>query len=59
MFDYLVNHAIKNAWCTPGQDKQAIVRLAKITPFDGVWNYFTSLWRQIALPVKTTKFHVY
>lgn len=57
--DYLLQHAYRNVWCTPDQDRQGILELAKITPQNGVFSYFTYQWRTIALPVKRKRFHVY
>lgn len=59
--DYLLNHAYRNVWCTPEQDKQAIIQPARITPANGVWTYFTYQWRKIQLPVtgNDARFHIY
>jgi hypothetical protein len=59
--DFLLNHAYRNVWCTPEQDKQAILQLARITPQNGVWTYFNYQWRKIQLPVtgNAARFHVY
>jgi hypothetical protein len=59
MFDFLLNHAIKNVWCTPGQDKQSIVKPARLTPMWGVMNRCTVMWRTLTLPVLNKRFHVY
>ena len=59
MFDYLINHAIRNVWCTPNQDKQMIVQPAKLTPYGGVWNTVKILWRTEVLPEQNVRFHVY
>jgi hypothetical protein len=37
MEDYLVNHALKNVWCTPDQDNQVIIKPSRITPINGAW----------------------
>lgn len=59
--DYLLNHAYRNVWCTPEQDKQAIIQPARVTPPNGVWNYFNYQWRKIMLPTTGTdaRFHIY
>lgn len=59
--DYLLGHAYHHVWCTPEQDKQAIIRPARITPINGVWTSFSYQWRRIKLPVRgaDTRFHVY
>ena len=59
MYDYLVDHALKNVWCTPDQDLQAVVQPARLTPVLGAFNKVQILWRQHALPVANTRFHVY
>lgn len=59
MYDYLVDHAIKNVWCTPDQDLQAIVKPARLTPINGTWNTVRVLWRNYDLPVRGPRFHVY
>lgn len=58
-FDYLVNHALKNVWCTPNQDMQSIVKPQRLTPYAGVLNFVTVLWRKHALPVSNAYFHIY
>lgn len=59
MFDYFVDHALKNVWCTPNQDMQSIVKPRRLTPFGGAWNSVQVLWRTHQLPVKGVRFHVY
>lgn len=59
--DFLLAHAYANVWCTPEQDKQAIIRPARVTPENGVWTYFSYQWRKIQLPVtgSDARFHIY
>ena len=59
--DYLLGHAYQNVWCTPEQDKQAIIQPARITPENGVWTSFNYQWRKIMLPVTgpDARFHIY
>jgi len=59
MRDFLVDHAIKNVWCTPDQDRQLIIEPAKISPFDGVLNTANILNRRINLPLRNVRFHIY
>lgn len=59
MADFLIDHAIKNVWCAPRQDLQAIVQPAKITPTGGVWNTVKILTRVHELPEKKVRFHVF
>lgn len=58
-FDYLIDHALKNVWCTPNQDMQSIIKPARLTPINGVWNTVDVLWRRHKLPVQGKRFHVY
>lgn len=59
MSDFLVNHAIKNVWCTPNQDNQLIVKPARLTPNNGVWNTYTFLWTTVEMPELNERFHLY
>lgn len=59
MTDFLVQQAIQNIWCTPTQDQQQIIKLAKITRFGGVYSKVQVIWRQYSLPLPGTLFHVY
>lgn len=58
-YDYLVDHALTNVWCTPDQDMQAVVKPARLTPSLGVFNKVDVLWRSHQLPVLKARFHVY
>jgi hypothetical protein len=55
----LQRHAYENVWCTPSQDKQMILQLARLTPDRGVWVTVTIQWRRYALPDKLSRFHIY
>ena len=59
MFDYLVDHALKNVWCTPDQDLQMILQPARITPINGSENYVKVAMESINLPTKRERYHVY
>lgn len=59
MFDYLVDHALKNVWCTPDQDTQMILQPARITPINGSENYVKVAMESINLPTKRERYHVY
>lgn len=59
MFDFLIDHASKNVWCTPDQDNQIIVKPARITPINGVLNRVRVLWDTLTLPVQNTRTHVF
>lgn len=59
MLDYLVDHALKNVWCNPRQDRSAIVALNRMTPFGGARNHIELMWRKESLPKRGPYFHVY
>ena len=60
MYDFLIDHAIKNVWCTPDQDRQVIIEPAKISPMDGYLNTAVVLNRNITLPIQNTdRFHIF
>ncbi len=53
-FDFLVDHARRNVWCTPNQDSQGIFKLTRLTPKKGVSIYTDVMWRRIYMPQLTT-----
>ena len=59
MREQLVEHAIDNVWCSPRQDRQFILRLAKLTPFLGSKTTARVIWDDIVLPDSTDYYHVY
>lgn len=59
MNDFLVDHAIRNVWCSPGQDLQAIIKPKRLSPKLGVWNYINTVRRAINLPTTNDRYHVY
>lgn len=59
MFDYLIDHALKNVWCTPDQDLQVIFQPARITAINGVQNKVKVLWEEFSLPTQKERYHVY
>lgn len=59
MSDYLVKQAIENIRCTPSQDLQNRIQLAKITRYGGVYTKVEVLWRNYRLPKAGVLFHVY
>lgn len=58
-FDYIVDHAIKNVWCTPRQDQQVIIKPARLTRRHGVRKQFQLMWRTVATPDQTSRWHIY
>lgn len=59
MYDYLIDYALKNIWCTPNQDKQAILKPVRLTPKGGSWNSVMIVNDTIKLPKQSVRFHVY
>lgn len=59
MGDFLQRHAYTNVWCSPAQDKQENLKLARISPINGYWIKFRHLWRTILLPEIKGRYHVY
>lgn len=59
MTEYLVDHAVKNVWCTPNQDRQSRIKAVKLTGYGGAWNSLRVLRRTISLPEAGPRFHVY
>ncbi|MBB5409314.1 hypothetical protein HDG34_003255 [Paraburkholderia sp. HC6.4b] len=59
MYDYLVDNALRNVWCAPTQDRQAILQPARLTPDGGVVNSVQIDWSQYRLPVSNTAYHIY
>lgn len=58
-YNYLVDHAVKNAWCSPDQDKQCIIQPFRVSKDEGVWNSIKVLMKTFLLPNKDDTFHVY
>lgn len=59
MLKFLLQHAIKNVWCSPYQDDQAILQLSRISPIDRYRDYFKDHWMRIELPTTKEDYHVY
>lgn len=57
--DFLTDHALKNVWCTPGQDRQYILQPDKVTPRHGALNNFRLVWSNLSLPDSASRWHVY
>lgn len=57
--DYLVGHAVKNAWCNPHQDLQVILQPARISFPSGVRRSVDHSWSTIPLPTPNDVYHVY
>lgn len=59
MYQYLVDHAIKNVCCNIDQDNQLIFSGQRITPTDGRSNTMSLMKRSLNLPTGQVKYHVF
>ena len=59
MYEYLTDHALKNAWCNHEQDNQLIFNAKRITKTSGELNTFKLMGRTAALPTTKTRYHVF
>lgn len=58
-YDFIVDHALKNVWCTPSQDSQFILQPARLTPRNGRVRLARVHWSEYKLPDETSRWHVY
>ena len=58
-FDFITHHALNNVWCTPRQDKQVIIKPARLTTRQGAFKSFRLMWRDIPLPDQINRWHIY
>jgi hypothetical protein len=58
-YNYLEDHARKNVWVDPAEDKQAIVKPYKLTGYRGVLNSLKIQWTTVSMPTKGERYHVY
>lgn len=59
MLNFLLDHAIRNVWCSPYQDDQAILKLTRITSVDRAVNYIDYQYTRFVLPTLKEDYHVY
>ena len=59
MLDYLTRHAVENVWCSPLQDRQAMLKPARLTTFGGAVGNVNVMWDKLPLPDCTNDYHVY
>lgn len=59
MSTFLLDHALKNVWCTPEQDRQFIFKPAKVSPASGAKRYVEVMHTVVPLPNNTDIFYVY
>ena len=59
MFDIIVDHALKNAWCSPRQDLQVILKPKRVSNPRGIKRITPHLWGSIPLPTTSDRYHLY
>ena len=59
MKDYLIDHAVRNVWQNPDQDRQLVFEAMKITALNGELNRFRLGQKKVNLPVTGKRYHVY
>lgn len=59
MQDYLISQAIENVWCSPQQDTQVIIKLARVSKSYGAVRQQKILWDTIVLPTDNSVYHVF
>ncbi|QTH80311.1 hypothetical protein PA10_00111 [Pseudomonas phage pPa_SNUABM_DT01] len=57
--DFLIDHAYKHVWCAPEQDRQHILRPARISPKVGARGSTDVLWNTFNLPTEKERYHVF
>lgn len=57
--DFLIDHAYKNVWCAPEQDRQHILRPSRISPKVGARGSIEVLWTRFNLPTAKERYHVF
>lgn len=55
----MLDFVTKNIWCSPKQDRQAILKLARLTEFGGSRHRFSYGWTNLTLPTDDAPYHVY
>lgn len=58
-YDFIKDHALRNVWCAPNQDNQFIVEPRRLTQRHGDIRTSFVLWKQLDLPDKFSRWHVY
>lgn len=59
MADFLKNHAIENVWCAPRQDRQYVIKPARLTVDGGARGNARVHWDYIPLPEGESFYHIY
>lgn len=59
MLPFIIRHALENVWCSPEQDRQAIITLNRASRPGGQLGYIDLQWSREYLPNGTDYFAVY
>lgn len=59
MLDYLIRHAVDNVWCSPDQDYQNIIQLARLSQDFGAISMQRVMWERIPLPTSSDRYDVF
>lgn len=59
MLSVMRKHALSEVWCNPEQDRQFIIKPARVTRPSGVYGGVRLMGQQIPLPKPKSKFHVF
>lgn len=59
MYNYLVDHALKNVWCTPNQDNQCIFNIFRLSPKSGIRNRIKIMDDWVRPPELNKTFHIF
>lgn len=59
MNDLLLRYATSKVWCNPGQDRQGVFELARLTPNGGRRHSFSVQYERMSLPDSTSDWMVY
>lgn len=59
MNEFLIQHAIRNVWCSPDQDHQYLFQPMRLTRSNGVRRYVDVEWNRHWLPDQDARYHVY
>ena len=55
MSAFLQQHAIRNVWCTPEQDRQAILKPVRYGKVRGVYERIVLGWDELQTPTRDKK----
>ncbi len=59
MLPFIIRHALANVWCSPEQDRQAIIRLNRSSRPGGQLGYIDLQWAREYLPTNNDYYAVY